>query len=510
MRQSRSHPRDVQWRRLAPGWTGALALARAGLPFHLVSDRRYDRSGDRRRLRPALDTGATAYLPQAHEVLPRVARLMVAIRAGLLGPLREECSFLFIVKGRGREGMGLHHDGRVDAFWVQLDGRRTVTLGPPVRPGTAEDLPNALADRGGPGWRTIDLTPGTLFYLPPFTPHRVLCHGRSLALSLTWSAPPRRTASARARAASLAAWPVASGRATPIPSASRDRLWTQVPAVLEPDASSTRLWTQAGHIRLPRSARELARQLAAMPSFPRTMLRGPHREAIGTLQAHGILDPHDLPQVIVPADPAVSGRLALPLRPRYVPVRTGDHHTTGRTHTWRPPLFSDSSASGSWASRCARTSRRSPARASWPSTRARRPLTPSPRTASSAPPRSPTSRRGPRSSSSVCPASPQVRAVCLGADGLIGRLDAGRTLVDMSTVPVALARELDAAARARGVDVRGCARGPDRPGRRGRHAVDHGGRRAGAVRAAPRPISRAWAARSRIAARWARARRSSS
>ena len=52
----------------------------------------------------------------------------------------------------------------------------------------------------------------------------------------------------------------------------------------------------------------------------------------------------------------------------------------------------------------------------------------------------------------VClPGEPEVRAVCLGAGGLIAHLDAGRTLVDMSTVPVALARELDAAARARGV-----------------------------------------------------------
>ena len=52
----------------------------------------------------------------------------------------------------------------------------------------------------------------------------------------------------------------------------------------------------------------------------------------------------------------------------------------------------------------------------------------------------------------VClPGEPEVRAVCLGAGGLIRHLDAGRTLVDMSTVPVALARELDAAARARGV-----------------------------------------------------------
>ena len=52
----------------------------------------------------------------------------------------------------------------------------------------------------------------------------------------------------------------------------------------------------------------------------------------------------------------------------------------------------------------------------------------------------------------VClPGEPEVRAVCLGAGGLIAHLDAGRTLVDMSTVPVALARELDAAARTRGV-----------------------------------------------------------
>ena len=36
----------------------------------------------------------------------------------------------------------------------------------------------------------------------------------------------------------------------------------------------------------------------------------------------------------------------------------------------------------------------------------------------------------------VClPGEPQVRAVCLGADGLIERLDAGRTLVDGLTAP---------------------------------------------------------------------------
>ena len=111
----------------------------------------------------------------------------------------------------------------------------------------------------------------------------------------------------------------------------------------------------------------------------------------------------------------------------------------------------------------------------------------------------------------VClPGEPEVRAVCLGAGGLIARLDAGRTLVDMSTVPVALARELDAAAARARRDVRGCARGPDGAGGRGRHAVDHGRRRAGAFRAAP-PLSRVHGQRDHaLRRRWARARRSSS
>lgn len=52
----------------------------------------------------------------------------------------------------------------------------------------------------------------------------------------------------------------------------------------------------------------------------------------------------------------------------------------------------------------------------------------------------------------VClPGEREVRAVCLGPDGLVAKLAAGRTLVDMSTVPVALAREVGAAAAARGV-----------------------------------------------------------
>jgi hypothetical protein len=49
------------------------------------------------------------------------------------------------------------------------------------------------------------------------------------------------------------------------------------------------------------------------------------------------------------------------------------------------------------------------------------------------------------------PGEPQVRAVCLGPAGLVAASRAGQTVVDMSTAPVALARELDAAFGARGV-----------------------------------------------------------
>ena len=52
----------------------------------------------------------------------------------------------------------------------------------------------------------------------------------------------------------------------------------------------------------------------------------------------------------------------------------------------------------------------------------------------------------------VClPGEPQVRAVCLGHDGLVAHVQAGQTVVDMSTVPVALARELGAAFAAKSV-----------------------------------------------------------
>src|SRR5437870_6453266 len=50
------------------------------------------------------------------------------------------------------------------------------------------------------------------------------------------------------------------------------------------------------------------------------------------------------------------------------------------------------------------------------------------------------------------PGEPQVRAVALGADGLVARVRAGQTVVDMSTAPVALARELGQAFAARGAE----------------------------------------------------------
>lgn len=290
-------PRDVAWRDVAPDFAGALALVRSGAPFQIALERRYDRSGDPLRLPAALRNGATVYLPQVHQLLPRVMRLMVALRAALLGPFREEASFLFLVEGRGRAGMGLHHDGDVDAFWLQLEGRRRVTLGPPVSSRAPEDL---TAPRGPrKGWRTIDLPPGSLLHLPPRTPHEVVCYGRSLALSLTWQQPRRRAqAGSRAHSLALAAWDVASGRAHPRPRPIGGRLWTQVPVVAG-GVRGTRfpLWTADGALWLPRSARPLASRLSTMPVVQ-------HAGApAAALLEHGVLGNEDLPLTIVPDAP---------------------------------------------------------------------------------------------------------------------------------------------------------------------------------------------------------------
>jgi hypothetical protein len=310
-------PRTDAWRDTAPDFEGALALAGAGVPFQIAAGRRYDRSGDPRVLPRALADGRTIFFPQAHQVLPRLARLVVALRAGLLGPRREECSFLFAVEGRGRQGMGLHHDGGVDAFWLQLEGRRTVTLGPPVPPRTPQELPAALASRGS-RWRTLDLTPGTLLHMPPRTPHEVVCHERSLAVSLTWTARPRgprprpaaggarraRGGATRARLARLAAWDVVAGRADPIPRPARDRLWVQVPVAAGPvdrRRGDFPLCTADGEVaRLPAALHSWAASLAVMPSLRRGDVPP---AALAPLVKSGVLAPVDLPCSVRPDRP---------------------------------------------------------------------------------------------------------------------------------------------------------------------------------------------------------------
>ena len=57
-------------------------MAAGGVPFQIAAERRYDRSGDPRPLRRALDEGAHRLLPQVHQVLPRLMRLIVALRVG--------------------------------------------------------------------------------------------------------------------------------------------------------------------------------------------------------------------------------------------------------------------------------------------------------------------------------------------------------------------------------------------------------------------------------------------
>ncbi|MGH7331648.1 MAG: JmjC domain-containing protein [Candidatus Rokuibacteriota bacterium] len=296
-------PRDRAWRSIAPRFPEAVAMAGSGLPFQIAADRRYDRSADRRRLRGALAAGATIFLPQVHQVLPRLMRLMVALRVAFLGPFREECSFLFLVNGRARTGMGLHHDGDVDSFWLQLEGRRTVTIGPPVTPRTPRDIRGAPVE-GGPHWTTFDLRPGSLFYLPPRTPHEVVCHTRSLALSLTWGREARRRGrSRRDRAAGLTAWDVASGPVCSMPRRSRDRLWTQIPTLAGPTRPARRpfmLWTADGARRCLATVWPLASQLALMPSLRRR--DAADAATLSMLIDFGILAPQDLPLRIVPDD----------------------------------------------------------------------------------------------------------------------------------------------------------------------------------------------------------------
>lgn len=306
-------PRDRAWRAIAPGFAACVDMAGSGLPFQVTADRQVDRSGDPRRLATALAAGRTVYLPQVHQVLPRLMRLIVALRAAFFwppgpGPARPECSFLFLVEGTGRPGMGLHHDGEVDAFWLQLEGRRTVTIGPRVPSGTPEDLDDRLAASGRRGgWRTLALGPGSLFHLPARTPHAVVCRGRSLALTLTWGRPRRRAARgrrARGSVAGLLRWDVASGFAEPVPRARRRTLWTQVPVLARHSRHEPglRVWTIDGRgPRLPPAAAPWAERLILMPRLARAEALA---AGLAPLVDVGLLGPHDLPLRVRPDDPA--------------------------------------------------------------------------------------------------------------------------------------------------------------------------------------------------------------
>ena len=305
-------PRDRTWRAVAPDFSTCVEMAGSGLPFQIAANRRVDQSGNPRRLAAALAAGQTVYVPQVHQVLPRLMRLMVALRVAFFRPVRgialEECSFLFVVEGAGRPGMGLHHDGDVDAFWLQLEGRRTVTIGPRVPRGTPEEL-DERAGRGGrrAGWRTFDLEPGSLFHLPAWTPHAVLCRRRSLAVTLTWQRAAPRAGRVPRRpppGAGLLAWDVVSGFAEPIPLPRRDILWTQVPILTARRGRECglRVITPDGEgPRLPATARAVAAHLPSMPWLSRT---GARAAGLGPLVDAGLLGPRDLPLRVRPDDPA--------------------------------------------------------------------------------------------------------------------------------------------------------------------------------------------------------------
>jgi hypothetical protein len=208
--------------------------------------------------------------------------------------------------------MGLHHDGAVDAFWLQLEGRRTVTLGPPVPAGAPEDLDDTVAD-GARGWRTLSLPPGSLLYLPPRTPHRVVCHERSLAMTLTWSSPgsaarpgARSARSADARARAMIAWDVASGRVEPWPpERSPTLMWTQAPVAagrVDGAHGGMTMWTPEGRAVVPATARGLVARLGAMPAL--RIARGRRTPGVEALLALGVLADEDLPLLVRPDDPA--------------------------------------------------------------------------------------------------------------------------------------------------------------------------------------------------------------
>ena len=177
------------------------------------------------------------------------------------------------------DGHGAPSRRPVDAFWLQLEGRRTVTLGAPVARGTPADLPAGAAGRGT--WRTLDAESGdALAPAPVDTARRRLPRPLAGAVAhLDDGAGPRGP---RARAA-LAAWDIASGSVDRIPSVSRRRLWTQIPAIAGPRRRGTfRLTTPDGVVDLPIAARPLANawpRCRGSPRRPRAVRRRRYRRS---------------------------------------------------------------------------------------------------------------------------------------------------------------------------------------------------------------------------------------
>ena len=204
--------------------------------------------------------------------------------------------------------MGLHHDGEVDAFWLQLEGRRTVTIGPRVRAGTPEELDERLArESAARGGAPSTSSPASLFHLPARTPHAVVCRRRSLAVTLTWARAarlPGPTAEDAVSTDAPLAWDVVVG-ASPSRSRRPTRARSGRRCRSSPAASAASATCACG--------RPTAKGRGCPPAPPPGPTGSPDAAPLRALAVDaglepligaGLLGPHDLPLRIRPADPA--------------------------------------------------------------------------------------------------------------------------------------------------------------------------------------------------------------
>ena len=165
-------------------------LVAAGVPYHLAKDGRQEERPDPKTVARKLAAGATLFLVQPHEYMPRLRRFIhqAGVAAGFSG--RPARSFLFRVDRPGEKAMPLHDDGSSELLWLQLRGERFVTFGSGVRKGSHPEhcLPADRANGKTKGWFQGGLKAGSLLYLPPFAPHHVLCRKPSVAISIYWEA----------------------------------------------------------------------------------------------------------------------------------------------------------------------------------------------------------------------------------------------------------------------------------------------------------------------------------